>query len=124
MSAWVISPPGRNCARWSPASAFRRPAPKRRRSPNRVFPAASSTSGLRRRVAARKDGGNQLQRRVFGSVMTHTFHASIIREYDVRGIVGDTLSEKDARALGRSYGALAVSEGAKRIAVGRDGRTH
>ena len=56
--------------------------------------------------------------------MTHTFHASILREYDVRGIVGDTLSEKDARALGRSYGALAVSEGAKRIAVGRDGRTH
>jgi phosphomannomutase len=56
--------------------------------------------------------------------MSHQFHASILREYDVRGIVGDTLSEKDARALGRSYGALAVSEGARRIAVGRDGRTH
>ena len=56
--------------------------------------------------------------------MTHTFHASIRREYDVRGIVGDTLSEKDARALGRSYGALATTEGARRIAVGRDGRTH
>ncbi|MFL6733957.1 MAG: phosphomannomutase, partial [Sphingomicrobium sp.] len=56
--------------------------------------------------------------------MTHTFHASILREYDVRGIVGDTLSEEDALALGRSYGALAASEGAKRIAVGRDGRTH
>jgi phosphomannomutase len=56
--------------------------------------------------------------------MSHQFHTSILREYDVRGIVGDTLSAKDARALGRSYGALAVSEGAKRIAVGRDGRTH
>ena len=33
--------------------------------------------------------------------MTHTFHASILREYDVRGIVGDTLSEADAFALGR-----------------------
>ncbi len=56
--------------------------------------------------------------------MTHLFHPSILREYDVRGIVGDTLSEADARALGRSYGSLAVSEGAKRIAVGRDGRLH
>ena len=27
-------------------------------------------------------------------------------------------------ALGRSYAALAMSEGAKRVAVGRDGRTH
>ena len=56
--------------------------------------------------------------------MTHTFHASILREYDVRGIVGETLTEADAYALGRSYGSLAREEGAKRIAVGRDGRTH
>ena len=56
--------------------------------------------------------------------MSHLFHPSILREYDVRGIVGDTLSEADARALGRSYAALALSEGAKRIAVGRDGRLH
>ena len=56
--------------------------------------------------------------------MSHEFHASILREYDVRGIVGQTLHPADARALGRSYGALAVSEGAKTIAVGRDGRTH
>ena len=56
--------------------------------------------------------------------MSHKFHASILREYDVRGIVGQTLHPADARALGRSYGALAVSEGAKTIAVGRDGRTH
>ena len=56
--------------------------------------------------------------------MTHTFHPSILREYDVRGIVGDTLSDADARALGKSYAALALSEGAKRVAVGRDGRLH
>jgi phosphomannomutase len=55
--------------------------------------------------------------------MTHNFHPSILREYDVRGVVGDTLTEHDARALGRSYGALARSEGAQKIAVGRDGRT-
>ncbi len=56
--------------------------------------------------------------------MTHTFHPSILREYDVRGIVGSTLSAKDAYALGRSYAALATSEGVRSIAVGRDGRSH
>jgi len=56
--------------------------------------------------------------------MSHTFNSTILREYDVRGIVGKTLHGADAYALGRSYAALALSEGAKRIAVGRDGRTH
>jgi phosphomannomutase len=56
--------------------------------------------------------------------MSHQFNASILREYDIRGIVGDTLTEADAFALGRSYAALAVGEGARRIAVGRDGRAH
>ena len=56
--------------------------------------------------------------------MTHIFHPTILREYDVRGIVGDTLSGADAYALGRGYAALATSEGARKIAVGRDGRTH
>ena len=56
--------------------------------------------------------------------MTHTFHPTILREYDIRGIVGDTLTEADAYALGRGYGAVAHAEGARRIAVGRDGRTH
>ena len=56
--------------------------------------------------------------------MTHRFHPTILREYDIRGIVGDTLSENDAYALGRTYAAIAADEGAKRIAVGRDGRTH
>jgi len=56
--------------------------------------------------------------------MTYKFNRTILREYDVRGIVGETLNPEDAYALGRSYAALAVSEGASRIAVGRDGRTH
>ena len=57
-------------------------------------------------------------------MMTHKFNPTILREYDIRGIVGDTLTEADAHALGRTYAALARDEGAKRIAVGRDGRTH
>ncbi len=56
--------------------------------------------------------------------MTHTFNATILREYDVRGIVGQTLDSDDAYALGRTYGSLARDEGAQRIAVGRDGRLH
>jgi phosphomannomutase len=56
--------------------------------------------------------------------MTHTFNPTILREYDIRGIVGNTLNEDDAYALGRTYAALALDEGARRIAVGRDGRTH
>jgi len=56
--------------------------------------------------------------------MPHQFNRTILREYDIRGIVGQTLFPEDAYALGRSYAALATSEGAKRVAVGRDGRTH
>jgi phosphomannomutase len=56
--------------------------------------------------------------------MTHQFNRTILREYDVRGIVGSTLEAADAYALGRSYAALATSENARRVAVGRDGRTH
>ena len=56
--------------------------------------------------------------------MTHKFNPTILREYDIRGIVGDTLSEADAYALGRTYAAKAREEEARRIAVGRDGRTH
>src|SRR3569833_2252326 len=56
--------------------------------------------------------------------MTHKFNPTILRENDIRGIVGDTLTEADAYALGRSFAALAREEGARRLAVGRDGRTH
>jgi len=56
--------------------------------------------------------------------MSHTFNPTILREYDIRGIVGSTLTEADAYALGRTFAALAGDEDARRIAVGRDGRTH
>ena len=56
--------------------------------------------------------------------MTHQFNPTILREYDIRGVVGETLTEADAYALGRTFAARALEEGARRIAVGRDGRTH
>ena len=52
----------------------------------------------------------------------HKFHPSILREYDIRGIVGDTLSADDARAVGRAFGSLAVRAGGRRICLGYDGR--
>ena len=56
--------------------------------------------------------------------MSHIFDRTILREYDVRGVVGKTLNEEDAYALGRAYASLALEEGARSVAVGRDGRTH
>src|SRR5215208_5535141 len=56
--------------------------------------------------------------------MTHNFNPTILREYDIRGIVGDTLTEDDAYALGRTFASQARDEGARSIAVGRDGRLH
>ena len=49
----------------------------------------------------------------------HRFDPTILREYDIRGVVGKTLSPDDARAIGRAFGTIA---GEGRIAVGRDGR--
>ncbi len=54
--------------------------------------------------------------------MTHTFNSTILREYDIRGVVGDTLFEADARAIGRSFATVVTEAGGKRVAVGRDGR--
>ncbi|MEO1089240.1 MAG: phosphomannomutase/phosphoglucomutase [Pseudomonadota bacterium] len=53
----------------------------------------------------------------------HVFHATILREYDVRGIVGETLFAADARALGQAYATILAEEGqGLKIAVGYDGR--
>jgi phosphomannomutase len=54
--------------------------------------------------------------------MSHRFDPTILREYDIRGIVGETLGEADAEAVGRSFGTILRREGGKRIALGRDGR--
>ena len=54
--------------------------------------------------------------------MTHQFHPSSLREYDIRGIVGETLGEKDAYAIGRGFATLLTRAGGTRVAVGFDGR--
>ena len=54
--------------------------------------------------------------------MSHNFDPSILREYDIRGIIGETLEADDARAIGRSFGTLLKRAGGSTVAVGYDGR--
>jgi phosphomannomutase len=54
--------------------------------------------------------------------MTHQFHSTVLREYDIRGIIGETLGAEDARAIGRGFGTLIRRAGGKLVAVGYDGR--
>lgn len=52
----------------------------------------------------------------------HKFDSTILREYDIRGVVGETLHAADAKAIGRAFGTLVRRNGGKRIALGYDGR--
>ena len=54
--------------------------------------------------------------------MSHHFNATALREYDIRGVVGSTLTEVDAWAIGRSFATLLRRAGGKTVAVGYDGR--
>jgi phosphomannomutase len=54
--------------------------------------------------------------------MGHRFDPTILREYDIRGIVGETLSSGDARAIGRAYAFTLLEARGHRVAVGYDGR--
>jgi phosphomannomutase len=52
----------------------------------------------------------------------HDFDATLLREYDIRGVVGTTLHAADARAIGRSFGTVIRRGGGRRVVVGYDGR--
>src|SRR5437879_7913957 len=54
--------------------------------------------------------------------MPHRFDPSILREYDIRGVVGKTLFAADAHALGRAFAITVAQAGGKKVAVGYDGR--
>jgi phosphomannomutase len=54
--------------------------------------------------------------------MGHRFDPTILREYDIRGVVGTTLSAADARAIGRTYAITLAEAGGNRLAIGYDGR--
>src|SRR3954467_12833534 len=54
--------------------------------------------------------------------MPHRFDPTILREYDIRGIVGKTLFAADAHAVGRAFATTVSETGGGRVAVGYDGR--
>ena len=47
---------------------------------------------------------------------------TILREYDIRGIVGDNLNPADVRAIGQGFGTIIIRNGGTSVAVGFDGR--
>jgi phosphomannomutase / phosphoglucomutase len=51
-----------------------------------------------------------------------TVPAEIFRTYDIRGIVGKTLTAATVRDIGRALGTFARERGAGAFAIGRDGR--
>ena len=53
---------------------------------------------------------------------SHDFDPTVLREYDIRGIVGKTLHTADAFAIGRVFGSMIAGNGGTRVAVGYDGR--
>jgi phosphomannomutase / phosphoglucomutase len=50
-------------------------------------------------------------------------HSDIFRAYDIRGIVGKTLTKEIVYDIGRAIGSEAKELGCKTVVVGRDGRT-
>ncbi len=54
--------------------------------------------------------------------MTHDFHPSTLREYDVRGVVDETLTTADCYALGRVFGTYVGRHNGSRVGICYDGR--
>ncbi len=53
---------------------------------------------------------------------SHMFHPTALREYDIRGVIGETLGERDAYAVGRGFGTVVARAGGQTVCVGHDGR--
>ncbi len=52
----------------------------------------------------------------------HRLDPTILREYDIRGIVPETLNDAAVRAIGCAFGSILRDRGGKSAAVGYDGR--
>ncbi len=49
-------------------------------------------------------------------------NSSVFREYDIRGIIGETLNYHDAYLIGRAFASSAINNTNKNVVIGRDGR--
>jgi phosphomannomutase len=48
--------------------------------------------------------------------------ASIYKAYDIRGVVPSTVTDDVAEGIGKAFGSIAMANGERSVAVGRDGR--
>jgi phosphomannomutase len=55
-------------------------------------------------------------------MISYKFNPSILREYDVRGVYGESLTTDDAQMLGITFGTRVVESGGQTVVVGFDGR--
>ncbi|MCD6508054.1 phosphomannomutase, partial [Candidatus Poribacteria bacterium] len=46
----------------------------------------------------------------------------IFRQYDIRGVWGEDITEEIAHEIGRSYGSFAIKNGVSKVVVGHDSR--
>ncbi len=56
------------------------------------------------------------------TICSQVMNPNIFREYDIRGIVGEQLTDETVATLGRALGTFFRQNGAKRIAIGYDAR--
>ena len=55
--------------------------------------------------------------------MTHHFHPTVLREYDIRGVVGSELTSTALESMGRAFGTyMQRRTGRKQVVLGRDVR--
>ena len=52
----------------------------------------------------------------------HKLNPNVLREYDIRGIIDETLTVADAQAIGQAFGTMVVEKGGQTVCVGYDGR--
>ena len=56
------------------------------------------------------------------TLLGHRFDPAILREYDIRGLVGKNLKSEDAAALGRAFGTTLARRGGHTVALAYDVR--
>ncbi len=54
--------------------------------------------------------------------MSHIFHSSIIRAYDIRGLYGKTLFDKDAFFVGKAFASFLQKNKSNKVVIASDGR--
>jgi len=81
----------------------------------KITPASSGAQKPDVRASVHKDAQ-------MNSVSTAALFDEIFRAYDIRGIVGQSLTPEVVRSLGRALGSMALDQGEKTLIIARDGR--